>query len=35
MMTKEQKIEIFKNTFSSLRKKLIQSKNEHLSEKYR
>jgi hypothetical protein len=35
MITKEQKIEIFENMFSSLRKKLIQSNTERLSEKYR
>jgi len=35
MITKEQKLEIFENIFSRLRKKLVDSKNEQLSEKFR
>ena len=35
MITKEEKLEIFENIFSDLRKNLVDSKNEKSIEKYR
>jgi len=35
VISKKEKIEIFEDIISNLRKNLIQSKTEHLSEKYR
>jgi len=35
MITKEEKLEIFENIISNLRKNLVESNNEQLSEKYR
>ncbi|MGV7225985.1 MAG: hypothetical protein ACQ9CV_03555 [Nitrosopumilus sp.] len=35
MITKEEKLEIFENIFSDLRRNLVESKNEELAEKYR
>ncbi|WP_280924456.1 hypothetical protein [Nitrosopumilus ureiphilus] len=35
MITKEQKLEIFEDTISDLRKKFVESNKERLSEQYR